>query len=239
MRRGCAARLGLAAQVADVDVERVRAEAEVVAPDALEDDRAGQHLARVAQEQLEQRGTRCASARSARRRGRPRACRGSSSRSAKRELLAPSSVAPRRRSARSRASSSSSANGFDEVVVGARVEPGDAVVHLAARGEHEDRHARCRPARSAAADLEAVERGHQSRRGRPRPARRRCRARSSASAPSVGELDLVALELERAPQRFAHRGIVVHDQDLRSSRSIVRANVERTLRSACGILRRS
>src|SRR5215218_9897880 len=49
-----AAGLGLAAQVADVDVERVRGEAEVVAPDALEDDRAGEHLARVEQEELEQ-----------------------------------------------------------------------------------------------------------------------------------------------------------------------------------------
>src|SRR6476660_1854853 len=53
-----AAGFGLAPQVADVDVERVRREAEVVAPDALEDDRTGEHLARVAQEQLEQRELR-------------------------------------------------------------------------------------------------------------------------------------------------------------------------------------
>src|SRR5919107_1706385 len=50
-----AAGLGLAAEVSDVDVERVRGKAEVVTPDALEDDRARQHLARVAQEELEQR----------------------------------------------------------------------------------------------------------------------------------------------------------------------------------------
>src|SRR5262249_30770649 len=49
-----AVRLGLAAEVADVDVERVRRQAEVVAPDALEDERASQDLARVPQEQLEQ-----------------------------------------------------------------------------------------------------------------------------------------------------------------------------------------
>ena len=46
--------LGLAAQVADVDAERVRAGAEVIAPDVLEDRRARQHLAGVAQEHLEQ-----------------------------------------------------------------------------------------------------------------------------------------------------------------------------------------
>src|SRR6266571_214847 len=47
-------RFGLAPQVADVDVERVRGEAEVVAPDPLEDHRARQDLARVPQEELEQ-----------------------------------------------------------------------------------------------------------------------------------------------------------------------------------------
>src|SRR3954451_2934857 len=43
----------LAAQVADVDLERVRARAEVIAPDALEDLPAGEHLAGVAEEELE------------------------------------------------------------------------------------------------------------------------------------------------------------------------------------------
>src|SRR6266700_3929842 len=42
-----AAGLGLASQVADVDVERVRREPEVVAPDPLEDQRPRQHLAGV------------------------------------------------------------------------------------------------------------------------------------------------------------------------------------------------
>ena len=44
----------LAAEVADVDPERVRGRSEVVAPDALVDLRPRQHLARVAQEELEQ-----------------------------------------------------------------------------------------------------------------------------------------------------------------------------------------
>src|SRR6476469_6255107 len=47
--------LRLAAEVPDVDVQRVRGRAEVVTPHALEDDRSCQHLAWVAQEQLEQR----------------------------------------------------------------------------------------------------------------------------------------------------------------------------------------
>src|SRR5579872_3860943 len=50
--------LGLAAQIADVHVERVRAEAEVVAPHALKDDRSRQHLTRVQHEELEQRELR-------------------------------------------------------------------------------------------------------------------------------------------------------------------------------------
>src|SRR5262249_50540743 len=44
----------LAAQVADVDLERVGARAEVVAPHVLEDLRAREHLARMLHEQLEQ-----------------------------------------------------------------------------------------------------------------------------------------------------------------------------------------
>src|SRR5579875_3830410 len=46
--------LGLAAQVAHVHAERVGARAEVIAPHALEDRRAREHLPRVAHEQLEQ-----------------------------------------------------------------------------------------------------------------------------------------------------------------------------------------
>src|SRR5206468_7795194 len=49
-----AVRLELAAQVADVDVERVRVGPEVVAPDLLEDHVAREHTLRVREEQLEQ-----------------------------------------------------------------------------------------------------------------------------------------------------------------------------------------
>src|SRR6184192_3462595 len=53
-----AAGLRLAPQVADIDVERVRAVAEVVAPDSLEDHRSRQHLPWVQHEELEQRELR-------------------------------------------------------------------------------------------------------------------------------------------------------------------------------------
>src|SRR5262245_18510456 len=46
--------LRLAPEIPDVDVERVRRMAEVVAPDTLVDERAGQHLTGVAHEQLEE-----------------------------------------------------------------------------------------------------------------------------------------------------------------------------------------
>ena len=48
-------RAELAAQVADVDVDDVRARVEVVAPDVREQLLAAQHLAGVAQERLQQR----------------------------------------------------------------------------------------------------------------------------------------------------------------------------------------
>ena len=106
-----AAGLGLAPQVADVDLERVGRGAEVVAPDPLEDQLAGQHLARVAQEAARAGRTRCGSARS-----RAAAADLVGDRverqvgEAQRLGCAPAAV--RRSSARSRASSSSSANGL-------------------------------------------------------------------------------------------------------------------------------
>src|SRR5579884_1988600 len=51
---GLALRLELAAQIGDVDLQGVGAGAEVVAPDLLEDLRAGEHHPRVAEEELEQ-----------------------------------------------------------------------------------------------------------------------------------------------------------------------------------------
>src|SRR5438093_7589544 len=49
-----AGRLGLPAQIADVDVQRVRHHPEVEAPDLAEDERALQDAVRIAQEELEQ-----------------------------------------------------------------------------------------------------------------------------------------------------------------------------------------
>ena len=103
--------LGLAPEVADVDVERVRAEAEVVAPDALEDHRPGQHLPRVEQEELQQ------SELGARQLDRIAAAVHEPCRRVERDVgelehVALSAGPSRRSSARRRASSSSSANGF-------------------------------------------------------------------------------------------------------------------------------
>src|SRR4029077_14183749 len=49
-----AALFGLAAQIPDVHVERVRGESEVVPPNTFEDDRPRQHLTWVRQEEREQ-----------------------------------------------------------------------------------------------------------------------------------------------------------------------------------------
>ena len=109
-----AALLGLAAQVAHVDAERVRARAEVVAPHALEDLRARQHLARVLEEQRQQLELGARELELARaaprlpgaaveRRGRRSAARWPSS---------ASGASARRSSARRRALSSFSANGL-------------------------------------------------------------------------------------------------------------------------------
>ena len=53
--------------------------------------------------------------------------------------------------------------------------------------------------------------------------------RGERGEPVVRELDLVALELERAAERLAHRPFVVHDQDLHGS--IVRIESEKSLRA--------
>src|SRR5262249_53888440 len=53
-----AAGLGLAAQVADVDLERVRGRTEVIAPNAVEDRPPGEYLAGMAEQQFEQQELR-------------------------------------------------------------------------------------------------------------------------------------------------------------------------------------
>ena len=71
-------------------------------------------------------------------------------------MIAGRSGAARRASARSRASSSAKANGFVRIVVGAGVEPADAVREPVARGQHEDRRPDPRRAQPAT-DLEPVD----------------------------------------------------------------------------------
>ena len=118
--------------------------------------------------------------------------------------------------------------GLRDVVVRAGVEPGDAVADLDARGQHEDREAAAR--RGAA-------RRQTSRPSTPGMRTSRMIASGSPSVLErcerldavVGELDLVALELERAAERLAHGPFVVDDQDLHGS--IVRFESEKSLRS--------
>ena len=177
-----AARLGLLAQVADVDVERVRAVAEVVAPDAVEDHRAGQHLPRVAEEELEQRelgagqGERLVAARRPRAwPGRARCRRSGARRRPRRRRAGAGARARARRAPRARTASRGSR----------RRPPRDR-----RRGRRSGRArsasgsaAGCRRARSRR-QLRA-RRGAASGRRARRVDRRRARAmRSSASAPS-------------------------------------------------------
>ena len=204
-----AAGLGLAPQVADVDAERVRPGAEVVAPDALEDLRAREHLARVLHEQGEQveLGARevdpaaaaahlvgdrvehevaepqrraVLAGRAAQQRPQPRL-----------ELL------ERER--------------LDEVVVGARVQAGDAVVDRVARGEHQHRRAVAGVAQPPA-HLEPVDVRHRDvehdgvgRRAAGQPVERLA---------AVGrQLDVIGLEPQRALERGPHGGLVVDHED--------------------------
>ena len=176
-----AVRLGLPAQVADVDVERVRGRPEVVAPDTLEDQRALEHLPRVAQEQLEQVELGAGQLDLARRRGGPRACRGRASGRRTRAPSPSSSASRRRSSARTPREQLLERERLDDVVVGARVEAGDAVADGVARGQHQHRHPAA-PRPQAAADDEPVDARHEH--VEDDGVRRVRRERASASSPS-------------------------------------------------------
>ena len=71
------------------------------------------------------------------------------------------------------------------------------------------------PPPRAAGDLEPVDAGHEDVEDH-RVGLVASRAGERLAA-VVRELDLVALELERAPQRLAHGALVVDDQDLHGS----------------------
>ena len=182
-------------------------EAEVVAPDPLEDDRARQHLPRVAHEELEQREL------GPRQLDRPAAARtsrvpGSSSRSAKRSDVAVVLVA---RPAQQRAHAREQLlerERLRHVVVGARVEAGDAVLDLGRAPSASAPGAGCPTPRS---------RRQTSSPSTPGMSTSRITASGSSLAlepvqrlAAVGrELDLVALELERAAQGLAHGALIV------------------------------
>ena len=114
---------------------------------------------------------------------------GSSTRSAKRRRCAGAST--RRSSARRRASSSAQRERLDQVVVGARVEPGDPVVDGVAGGEHQHRRAVAGLAH-APADLEAVDVRH--RYVEDDGVELLGREPVERLAPVFGERDVVALE---------------------------------------------
>ncbi len=97
-----------------------------------------------------------------------------------------------------------------EVVVGAEVEAADRVLLRVARGEHEDRRAVAARAQ-AAADLEAVEVRHQDvEDDRVELAVREPLQRVE---PVGGRRDAVPVELERGLDRLADVGVVVDDEE--------------------------
>ena len=107
--------LGLAAQVADVDLERVGGRGEVVAPDLLEDEGPVEHPARPAQEHLQQRELGAGQLDRAVAAAHLAGGRVQGQVGERQHLVSSvrsSAGATRRSSARSRASSSSSANGL-------------------------------------------------------------------------------------------------------------------------------
>jgi hypothetical protein len=98
---------------------------------------------------------------------------------------------------------------FHEVVVGARVEPVDAVLDRTARGQHQHRHAvTARP--QLPAHLEPVEAGHADiEHDRVRRPLGHERKRLLAAHRRV---DLVTGQRQRPLQRFAQRTVVIGDQ---------------------------
>ena len=99
---------------------------------------------------------------------------------------------------------------LDQVVVGAGVEAVDAVRDGVARGQHQHRRAVAGGAQPAA-DLEPVGLGHQH--VEHDRVRRLVGERVERLAAVGGELDPVAVHAQRAIERVADRGLVVHHED--------------------------
>ena len=99
---------------------------------------------------------------------------------------------------------------LDQVVVGAGVEPADAVGHRVARGEDEHRRAVAGGAQPAA-HLEPVHVRHQH--VEHQRIRRADRQRVERLGAVGGQLGLVALQPQRAVDGVAHRRLVVDHED--------------------------
>ena len=96
-------------------------------------------------------------------------------------------------------------------VVGTRVEPSHTVVHLVTRGQHQHRHA-VSFAPHTARDLEPVESGHEH--VEDHDIRLPALDPAEPVGPVDGEIDLVALEFERATERVTYGTFVVDHEDL-------------------------
>ena len=204
--------LGLAAQVADVDLEAVGGRREVEAPDLLEDEGALQHPARPAQEQLEQ---------------------GELGAGQLHQPLAAAYLAGGEvhaqvgegqvlvgvaglggDAAQQRAQPGEQlleGERLGQVVVGAGVEPLDPVADGVAGGEHQDRHAVADLAQRAGG-LQAVEPRHHHVHHDgvgvdPADPGERLGAVGGGG-------DLVAVELQRPPQRLPDGAVVLDDEDV-------------------------
>ncbi len=200
--------LRLAPEIADVDVERVRGVAEVVAPDSLVDERARQHLARVPHEQLEQVGLRrgqleAAAATAGVHRAEIEAQVGEAQNGARLLGLRAAQQRPQAREELLEVVR------LREVVVGTCVEALDAIPDRVAGGEQEDRDAVPLPPQPAG-HVEAVEPGHHHV---EHDGVGRARVHSRQRRVSVGrQRYLVAVQLQRTLERLAHRTVVVCHQ---------------------------
>ena len=110
-----------------------------------------------------------------------------------------------------------------EVVVGSRIEPGDAAVDLRARRQHQHRNGIASGTKPSA-HLETVDARHEDvendgvgLRGGTETLERRLAV--------GGELDLVPLEVEGALQRLANSAFVIDDQDLHGPHCALRARI--------------
>ena len=171
----------LAAQVGDVAVDDVRRRLALAAPHLLERELAGDDAARVAQQQREQLGLAAGELEVA------AAAAGGAGLGVEREVgereLLVRGGWLRRSSARTRARQLVDVERLDEVVVGAGVEPGDALVD-ARRGRSaagsaprrpfaRSRRVTARPSSPGIATSSTISVGHASARPRPAPRRRR------------------------------------------------------------------